>query len=132
MDSPGNEPSQNDERFPKAKRLHSRNDFDQLFQHGKVLADAVLVLHARVTTANGRLGISISKRVGHAPCRNRWKRLIREAYRRLASRSPALGRLDLIVRPRRGAVPSYVAIERSLTSLANRLDRQLNRHQRRS
>ena len=152
MDSPGDQPTENtraanaaraiapsaaqgetasptiSERFPKAMRVHSRTDFDDLFQRGQVMVDQILVAHGRVATgAHGRIGISISKRVGHAPFRNRWKRLIREAYRRVAARSPALGRLDLVVRPRRGAIPSYPAIERSLRNLSARLDRQLNR-----
>jgi ribonuclease P protein component len=95
-----------------------------------VVVDQVLVIHGRAARDGGRLGISISKRVGHAPCRNRWKRLIREAYRRLAARSPAARRMDLVVRPRRGAEPSYAAIERSLAGLTSRLDRQLSRQDR--
>jgi ribonuclease P protein component len=111
-------------------RLRAKKDFDELFQRGVVVVDQTLVIHGRVASAGGRLGISISKRVGHAPCRNRWKRLIREAYRRLAPRSPAVRRIELVVRPRRGAVPSYAAIERSLASLTARLDRQLSRPDR--
>lgn len=112
-------------------RLRSRTDFDDLFQRGVVVVDHVLVIHGRaVTDRSGRIGISISKRVGNAPCRNRWKRLIREVYRRLAARSPTLERVDLVVRPRRGAKPDYAAIERSLASLTSRLDRQLSRQDR--
>ncbi len=120
--------------FPKSARLHSSIDFDDLFHRGKVLADQTLVIHARrvrlsgSTGARGRLGISISKRVGNAPCRNRWKRLIREAYRQLYSRSQALCQLDIVVRPRRGAVPSFQAIDRSLAQLSSRLAKQLARH----
>jgi ribonuclease P protein component len=118
-----------DERFPKSARLHSSLEFDDLFARGKVLADPTLVMHSRPAQPEraGRIGISISKRVGHAPLRNRWKRLIREAYRRQVRRTPALIRLDLVVRPRRGAVPNYTAIEHSLTSLATRLDKQWHR-----
>ena len=130
MDLPGKQPFIRGERFSKSMRLHSRIDFDDLFHRGKVAVDQVLVIHGRPSSCGGRIGISISKRVGHAPFRNRWKRLIREAYRRLAGRIPALGRLDLVVRPRRGAQPSYAAIERSLSSLAVRLDRQFSTAQR--
>lgn len=128
--STGTERSVPGERFPRSVRLKSRVDFDELFQNGHVVVDRVLVVHARTAKARGRIGISISKRVGNAPCRNRWKRLIREAYRRLAARSPAVRSIDFIVRPRRGAVPDYAAIERSLASLSSRLDRQLRRPNR--
>lgn len=124
-----------DQRFPKSARIHSSLEFDVLFQSGKVLADASLVMHARLLTAQesgtinarGRIGISISKRVGNAPTRNRWKRLIREAYRRQFPRVSALGKLDIVVRPRRGAVADYAAIEKSLANLATRLEKQLQK-----
>lgn len=131
MDLAGNSPpdgnSARDESFPKSARLHSPIEFDQLFARGKVLADSVLVIHARRASSRGRLGISISKRVGHAPLRNRWKRLIREAYRRSLGCTPALARLDILVRPRRGASPDFAAVQRSLTSLSMRMDKALGR-----
>lgn len=115
------------EHFPKSSRLHSRLEFDDLFNRGLVIADQVLVVHGRRAQNEGRIGISISKRVGHAPLRNRWKRLIRESYRRLYGRTAALTRIDIVVRPRRGAMPNYQAIERALSQLAMRVDRQLSR-----
>jgi ribonuclease P protein component len=115
-----------DERLTKSMRLRARADFDDLFARGIVVVDQILVMHGR-SSSEGRLGIAISKRVGHAPLRNRWKRLIREAYRKQVQAVPALQRVDIVVRPRRGAIPTYPAIARSLASLANRLDRQLKK-----
>jgi ribonuclease P protein component len=86
-----------------------------------------LVIHARRANSQGRMGISVSKRVGNSPLRNRWKRLIREAYRRSLASTPALKRLDILVRPRRGASPDFAAVQRSLTSLSLRLDKALAR-----
>lgn len=116
-----------DQSFPKSARIHSSLEFDELFQRGKVLADGSLVVHAQLSKGRGRIGISISKRVGNAPTRNQWKRLIREAYRRQFQRVPALAKLDIVVRPRRGAVASYAAIEKSLSSLTTRLQKQLQK-----
>lgn len=116
-----------DQSFPKSARIHSSLEFDTIFQRGKVLADASLVMHAQLAAQRGRIGISISKRVGNAPTRNRWKRLIREAYRRQYQRVGALSKLDIVVRPRRGAVADYSAIEKSIASLATRLEKQLHK-----
>lgn len=129
MESPGkdSQPAPTNESFPKSMRLRSRLDFDDLFKSGLVVADNVLVIHARQAKTLGKLGISISKRVGNAPLRNRWKRLIREAFRRLAARKPDVRRIDLVIRPRRGAVPSFVAIQRSLTISSSRLIDQIGR-----
>jgi ribonuclease P protein component len=54
--------------------------------------------------------------------RNRWKRLIREAFRRSQEQMP-MG-LDLIVRPRAGAVPDYRRIAESLPKLAQQVARK--------
>lgn len=125
------------ERFPVTLRVKSRGDFRRVFASGKVAADDVLVMHGvhqgaqesagqTVATASSTspIGISISKRVGSAPVRNRWKRLIREAYRTQKASIPA--GLILIVRPRKGASPEYKSIRKSLRSLARRIDRKLN------
>jgi ribonuclease P protein component len=55
--------------------------------------------------------------------RNRWKRLIREAFRRQQDALPA--GLDMIIRPKRGAVPDHDAIRRSVVYLSKKLDRRL-------
>lgn len=124
--------------FPKQRRVRSREDFRRVFSQGKVAADGILVVHA--TRANPadpptasqrdsckpmptRLGLSVSKKVGHAPLRNRWKRLIREAFRQQQHALPT--DLIVVVRPKKGAEPDFAEIYRSLPRLLARLDRQL-------
>lgn len=117
-------PLQSDERFPKSLRLVSQLDFDRVFKEGAVASDAVLVIHAaRGKQAWTRVGLSVSKRVGNSPVRNRWKRLIREAFRRQKGEMP-IG-IDIVVRPKRGAVPDYALVFKSLLKLAIQLDRKL-------
>jgi ribonuclease P protein component len=114
-----------DHRFPDRYRIRRQADFDRVFGSGAVAADPVLVGYA---TANGlphcRLGLSVSRKVGNAVLRNRWKRLIREAFRRCRSQLPA--GYDFVLRPRRGASPDYRAIRDSLPRLARRLVRRLS------
>lgn len=110
--------------FGVESKVKHRGDFDRVFKRGKVAADGVLVMHAvkRQSAGRTRLGLSISKRVGSAPVRNRWKRLIREAFRTQQVRLPQS--MDLIVRPKRGAQPDYQEIRRSVVRLANKLERK--------
>jgi ribonuclease P protein component len=110
--------------FQKTCRIRHQTDFDRVYQNKCYAADEVLVIHAdRNTLTHSRLGLSVSKKVGGAIVRNRWKRLIREAFR--ASRGELPGNLDLVVRPRRGAKPNLHAVLRSLCKLVNQLDRKL-------
>lgn len=113
-----------DESFSAARRIRRSGDFTTVFDRGKVAADDVLVVHAtRAPEPMTKIGLSVSKRVGNAPQRNRWKRLLREAFRRNAAQLPT--HLWLVVRPRRGAAADFQAIQRSLVRLARKLDRKL-------
>ena len=116
--------TQSDQRFPKTVRLVSQLDFDRVFRDGIVASDSVLVVHAvRGKQPWTRIGLSVSKRVGNSPTRNRWKRLIRESFRLQKNEIPL--NIDLVVRPKRGAVPEFELIFVSLLKLAMQLDRKL-------
>jgi len=113
-----------DYRFLKKYRLKLKNDFAKVYEHGLVASDATLVIHAlRNELAFTRIGLSVGKRVGIAPIRNRWKRWMREAYRLRRIELP-IG-IDVVIRPRRGAEGSYLAIEKSMLKLFRELDRRL-------
>ena len=104
-------------RFPRRLRLQHALEYERVYGSKIYGADQVLVINGCANGASWtRLGLSISRSVGMAVVRNRWKRLLREAFRR-NRRSIPLG-LDLVVRPKRGAVAEYGSIERSLVRLS--------------
>jgi ribonuclease P protein component len=106
-------------QFPSEFRVTSRRDFERIFKNKTVVSDPQLVLFLH---PNGleypRIGTIVSKRVGNAPTRNRWKRVIREAFRLNREKLPA--GFDFVVQPRRGAVPKFDPIVDSLVRLAKR------------
>ena len=106
--------------FPAIKRVKLQSEFQAVFRFGTVATDATLVVHALRSEGHTRLGISISKKVGSAPQRNRWKRLIREAFRLNQHSLPP--NLLIVVRPRKDAVPNLHFIQNSLRDLCRRLD----------
>lgn len=117
--------AESDQTFPKRYRLLRQVEFDRVYQSQRYAADQVLVLTAVENDLPiTRLGLSVSKKVGNAVCRNRWKRLIREVFRLHLDQFPP--GFDLVVRPRKGAIADGAAIARSLPKLV----RQVTRRQR--
>ena len=114
--------------FPKSVRLLSRGDFRRVYEHGSWVADDLLRLAGQLSDLpHPRLGLAVSRQVGNAVLRNRWKRLIREAFRLERADLPA--GLDFIVVPRQSAEPRLQSITKSLTDLTWRLSKRLKREQ---
>ena len=114
-----------DHRYTREMRLRHQADFDRVHQSGTYAADDMLVIRASLNDQGvTRLGVSLSRKVGNAVTRNRWKRLVREAFRLERDQLPAS--LDLVVRPRRGAMPNSTAIRQSLRHLVQRIARRLH------
>lgn len=58
------------------------NHVFQRLYHSRGQADSCLVLYARKNRTGGnRVGITVSKKLGHAVVRNRTRRRLREVYR---------------------------------------------------
>ena len=65
-------------------RLRRKGDVQRVYSEGRSWAHPLLVLVARPTGLDfSRVGVTASRRVGGAVARNRAKRLLREAARRL-------------------------------------------------
>jgi ribonuclease P protein component len=109
--------------FSQAERIKSPLHFEEVFKNGVVAADQVLVIHVNWNDReHPRLGLSVSKRVGNSPTRNRWKRLIRESFRK---RKDSFACIDIVVRPKRDAIPDYNEILSSLPALVARACKKL-------
>jgi ribonuclease P protein component len=114
-------------KFPKAARVTRSDDFTAIIRRGAYAADDIMVVNVRWRDKGAgepaRLGISIPKKTGNAPVRNRWKRWFREAFRTRRGEFP-LG-IEIIVRPKRDAVGSFERIDRSFVSTVKRAVRKL-------
>jgi len=114
------------QRLPAKCRLQHASEFRGVFGLRQSVADPLLVLYVRPNQlAYSRLGLSVSRKVGNAVVRNRWKRLVREAFRRHRHQLPA--GLDLVVLPRQGVEPNNQAVVASLLDLAHRGAQRLRR-----
>lgn len=66
--------------FAKSVRLRTRGEFLRVAKAGRRQVGRFLCIDHR-PAAHSKLGITASNRYGSAPERNRFKRLVREAYR---------------------------------------------------
>ncbi|MFM7108117.1 MAG: ribonuclease P protein component [Planctomycetaceae bacterium] len=112
--------------FPRAARLLRPADFTGVYGRRKSASAGPIVVYAapnRCADGGTRLGLSVSRRIGNAVVRNRWKRRIREAFRAVRGRLPPGN--DLVVVVRSAAVPvgaeAARALRKSLVSLARKI-----------
>ncbi len=115
-----------DQRFLPAYHVRRGADFQRAYRRRCTASDGrLLVFGCPNGLAYPRLGLSVSRKVGKAVVRNRWKRLLREAFR-LSRQQLPVG-IDLVVIPRRGAEPGLTELLDSLPRLAGRVARRLGR-----
>ena len=106
--------------FQKNRRVLRSDEFTRTLRQGTCVADATLVLYAIAAddSQSFRIGVTIPKKMGGAVQRNRWKRLIREAFRTQADQIPS--GYDFVVRPKKGAKPIWAEIRDSVPNLARK------------
>ena len=113
-------------RFGPQQRVRRGIDFDRVYQARVSAADGVLLVFGLPNDGpKTRRGLSVSRKVGNAVARNRWKRMVREAFRlQYASLPP---QLDLVVIPRRREPPTLAEASASLVRLSADVQRRLQR-----
>ena len=101
-----------------ANSIKKNEDFQKVYHSGKSYANKYLVMYAKKSESEtGRLGISVSKKVGNSVVRHRIARLIRESYRLNESRFHSSW--DIVVVARQGAKGrSYFEINSAMLHLA--------------
>jgi ribonuclease P protein component len=112
--------------FLRQHHIRTTADFRRAYELRRTAADRQIVVFACANGLNHpRLGVSASRRLGGAVVRNRWKRLLREAFRlTLATLPPGV---DLVVIPRPTAKPTLHELLESLPRLAAKVARAVKR-----
>ena len=101
-----------------ANSIKKNEDYQKVYHSGKSYANKYLVMYVRKNESEtGRLGISVSKKVGNSVVRHRIARLIRESYRLNVSKFHS--GWDIVVVARQGAKGrNYFEINSAMLHLA--------------
>src|SRR2546421_7294873 len=112
--------------FRPHEHLRRPTDFQRVYDRRRSVSDGYLIVYG---CENGlphlRLGLSVSRKVGGAPHRNRLRRLYREAFRLTRHEMPT--GLDLVLIPRRSEEPGLEVLKQSLPKLVRSVARKLAR-----
>ncbi len=116
-----------DQGFSRKERLRKRKEFQQVFDKGEKYGNDQLKVYA---LSNGdsvsRLGLVVGRKFGNAPRRNRFKRILREAYR--LNKSLLSNGADIVVVPRPGLTElTLKAIEENFKIILMQIDGELKK-----
>ena len=110
-------------KFTKHQRLLKKQEFDAVFDIKNSVSDQNIIIYLKNNLLQyNRLGIVIGKKVANAVWRNRFKRIVREAFRKSVFETQCC--FDLIVLPRKPLNTKLRStdIEQSLCFLVSKLN----------
>ena len=87
------------EGLPRSDRVRRRGEFLWAQRKGARVSSPHFVFMLVPGTATRCLGVTVSKRIGHAVARNRVKRVVREVFRRNRALFPERCRCVVLARP---------------------------------
>ena len=102
--------------------LKKNNDFRIIYNKGKSISTKNVVLYFKEVENQGRVGFVASKKVGKATIRNRYKRLMKEAFRVTNLKFSKEVDLIFLARPRIIESDFYI-IKKDIIYLVKRLNK---------
>jgi len=109
-------------RFTKRHRLRTQSEFDVVYRRRIARTAGPLRVFGRPNgLSHSRLGLNVSRRVGHAVRRNRVKRMLREAFRLTQQEWPGAYDVIVVARPHEPlSLEEYIALLRKAVEKVDR------------
>ena len=114
--------------FQKALRILSRSRFVKISQEKRRLPGKVICLQYCQEPSHSRLGITVSKKYGKAHDRNRFKRVVREAFREHYASIPSGLQLHILPKLPRAPICKRDVLE-DLQHLLSLIERHVSKSQ---
>ncbi len=114
-----------EEGFPKRFRIKKRTEFKKIYEEGNKINGRFVIVHYLENELNHpRIGITVTRKVGRAVIRNRWKRLIREIFRKNKGHFPPK---DMVITVKRGMkLPTYRELEEDIIETVSKIAENSN------
>jgi len=110
-----------EQTLEKFRRITRSSDYELLRHEGKRFHTAHFIVIVNPGRDYSRLGLTVSRKVGNAVCRNRLKRWIRELFRQHHKRFGHDVDISIIAKRQAGPL-SHLQVDRELKTVFARLE----------
>ena len=110
-----------EQTFSRCCRIIRSSDYRRIKDEGQRYHTANFVVIIKPGQLKKRLGLTVSRKVGNAVCRNRLKRWIREHFRKHQWDNKSALDISVIAKQQAGSL-SHLQVDRELTTVFARLE----------